>query len=51
LRSLIDSGKEPNNESLEDMLIDLINYSADFYAYLQFQKINSYLHQKREVKK
>jgi len=39
LRSLIDSGKEPSNETIEDTLIDIINYSADFYAYLQYQKI------------
>jgi hypothetical protein len=39
LRSLVDSGKEPLNEPIEDTLIDLINYSADFYAYLQYQKM------------
>lgn len=39
LRSLVDSGKEPSNESIEDTLIDIINYSADFYAFLQYLKI------------
>jgi len=39
LRSLIDSGKKPSNESVEDTLIDIINYSADFYSYLQYQKM------------
>lgn len=39
LRSLIDSGAAPTNESVEDTLIDIINYSADFYAYLQYQKM------------
>lgn len=54
LRSLIDSGKPPENESIEDTLIDLINYSADFYSYLQYQKIKendffAYMKMKRDL--
>lgn len=39
LRSLVDSGKAPENESIEDNLLDIVNYAADFYAYLQYLKL------------
>jgi len=42
LINLIDNNIKPNNESINDTLIDIINYSADFYSYLEYNRRNKY---------
>jgi hypothetical protein len=41
LVSLFDSEQEPNNESIEDNLLDTINYCADLYSYMRWKEDNS----------
>jgi len=38
LVSLIDSKNACENEPIEDTLIDVINYAADFYSYIEWKK-------------
>ncbi len=38
LVSLTDNKSKPKNESIEDTLLDIINYSADFYSYILYIK-------------
>lgn len=39
LKSLNDSKTKPNNESVTDTLIDIINYAGDYYAYREYKKL------------
>jgi len=38
LVSLYDTGENPNNESIEDNLLDLMNYCADLYSYIKWKE-------------
>jgi hypothetical protein len=46
--SIYTSGEKPKCEKLEDTLLDIINYSADFYSYLRYTEENK---QKEEREK
>jgi hypothetical protein len=50
LKSLTDSKLSPNNESIEDSLIDIVNYSGDFYAYREYKKLKMKNQKKLPVK-
>jgi hypothetical protein len=42
LFSLHTAGIEPKNETIKDTLLDLINYAADYYSYLEIQDKNNF---------
>jgi len=41
LVALVDSGKEPNHEKIEDTVRDLVNYSVFYLDYLDESPVNS----------